>query len=87
MNDDLQIRFKEKHLTEVLEILSKYKPKTQESIIKGLVKLIEHGMPKYKWFSGEDFESVIELVNGYIWAADLKGCLESKALATIEKEG
>jgi len=85
-NEDRKIRFKDRHLKTVLDILDAIDAETREAILDEVIENIGSGTPKYQSMDLDDFSDVVKIVGEYEWAGTLGACLEEKT-RTLFKEG
>lgn len=83
-NEDNQIRFKDRHLGRVLSALGHLKLKQRNQSIADIAASVDAGTPK-DWTDQDDFESAIDMLKGYTWAAPLAKSLKAKA-ASLQAE-
>lgn len=84
VNEDNQIRFKDRHLGRVLSALGQLKPKQRNQLTADIAASVDAGTPK-DWMDQDDFESTIDILKGYTWAAPLVKSLKAKA-ASLKAE-
>ena len=78
INENLEIRFKERNLDKVIRILEGLNKRNRDRIIHEVVELIEKGSPK-KWVAQEDFQSIVKFLEDISWATPLIESLRTKA--------
>jgi len=79
INEKNQIRFKEKHLTKILDILDNYDSKSRAIMLEELIESINHGTFKGSNYWEElDIDQVITKLSKYDWTSKLCQILESK---------
>jgi hypothetical protein len=84
-NEDNQIRFKDRHLGRVLAAIDHLQPKLQDQLIAELSASVDAGAPK-DWVDQDDFESAVESLNAYAWAAPLVASLKAKSASLTAEE-
>jgi len=84
-NEEDVIRFKDRHLAEVLTALSHLKASQRKQIIAEIVTSVDAGTPK-AWVDADDFNAVIKALAAHKWAAPLVKSLKDKAAALPEEE-
>ena len=84
INENLEIRFKERNLDKIFAILKGLSEIKRDRIIREIDELIEEGSAK-KWVTQEDFQSIIEYLEGegIDWVTPLIQSLQTKA-ETVE---
>lgn len=80
-NEKNEIRFKDRHLSEVLTALSHLKVTQRKEIIAEVAASVDAGTPKRR-VDAEDFTQVIEVLEAHPWAALLVRALKAK-VATL----
>lgn len=83
-NEDNQIRFKDRHLGRVLSALGHLNPRQRNQLIADIAASVDAGTPK-DWTDQDDFESAIDMLKDYTWAAPLAESLKAKA-ASLQAE-
>ena len=78
-NEEKQIRFKIKCISEVLKMMEKFDRGKCNDILAEVAINIREGQPQYHWIGREEFHSVSNLLDNYEWGKILKQCLDEKA--------
>jgi peptidoglycan/xylan/chitin deacetylase (PgdA/CDA1 family) len=87
VNEENEIRFKDRCLSKVLAALDSLKVTRRKQLVSALIKSINAGTPKYSWLCCDDFQDIIDSLNDYPWSENFIKCLEKKCEALeAEKE-
>lgn len=79
VNEKNQIRFKEKYLSKILDILDNYDSNSRAIILEELIESINHGtFAGSKYWEERDIDQVITKLSKYDWTSKLCQILESK---------
>ena len=84
VNEQREIRFKDRHLERVLDSIAGLSDDAQRSVIGDVITAIEDGTPR-DWYDREDFRRVSEPVRGHCAGQRLAQCLEDKAKTVSEQ--
>jgi len=79
-NEKDEIRFKDRHLDEVLSALAQLKATPRKQVIAEIAASVDAGTPKGR-VDEDDFEEVIEALASHAWATPLKKSLKAKAVS------
>ena len=77
-NEDNQIRFKFRHLEQVISALSRLNKKQQDQLVSEVAASVDEGTPRYR-VDRADIENALKLLTDCTWAEPLTAILEKKA--------
>lgn len=84
INERMEIRFKDKHLTLVLDAIPGLSSESRESVIEDVTSAIQEGVPE-DWCYREDFQRVSDAVRGHCAGREIARCLDEKAKTVVER--
>ena len=84
-NEDNQIRFKKRHLYQVLSALNCLKVRQRDRIMSEITESVEKGTPKDSKFR-DDLKQTIEVLEQFKWTEKLRKSLNSKAVSLQDEE-
>ena len=84
VNEEKEIRFKEKHLDQVLTSVGGLRSAARQQVTNDVVCAVEQGMPSL-WVNQDDVRRVAKVVDEHGAAPSLGKCLEAKAKAVAKR--
>jgi len=83
--EENHVRFKDRHLGRVLSAIDQLKKDQQGQLVAEIAASVDAGIPK-DWVNRDDFESALDSLKAYKWAAPLLENLKAKAaLLSVEE--